>query len=66
MNRRRQMQDSQSAFEVCGIAMLITLALIVMVKFGADAIDKSADNDAAALDQQISPAQRAEVIGRLQ
>ena len=64
--RRRQLQDSQGTFEACVIAMLITLALIVMVKFGADAIDKSAENEAAALDQQISPAQRAEVIGRLQ
>ena len=64
--RRRQMQDSQNTFEVCLIAMLITLALIVMVKLGADAIDQTATNEAVALDQQISPAQRAEVIGRLQ
>ena len=59
IHRRRQLQDSQNAFEVCVIAMLITLLLIALVTLAADAIDRGLENDAAALDQQISPEQRA-------
>ena len=64
--RSRQMRDSQGIFEVSVIMLLLIIILTALFGLAADAIDKTATNEAVALDQQISPAQRAEVIGRLQ
>ena len=64
--RRRQLQDSQGTFETCVILMLVIMAVMTLFSLAADAIDKAFDNDAAALDRQLSHTQRAEIIGRLQ
>lgn len=62
--RNRQMQDSQSAFELCIIGIVSVLVALLLTSIVITAIDKEMAIDQAQLDKEISPAQRAEVMRR--
>ena len=62
--RRRQMIDSRQIAEWCIIGMMAILVALMLLHLVATAIDRELIRGDAILDQQISPAQRAEVMSR--
>lgn len=63
MNYHRR-HDDPASWQTWACCFVIALCLLAMILILADSIDKEAVYDRAKLDNHLSPAQRAEIMGR--